>query len=199
MAKTAKVLLPIAPLPDLMAWWHSQQTRGVLIGGLAASLLGRPRVTRDVDALVLLAEDRWPAFVAAGKKFGFLPRIAEVLAFASESRVLLFRHEPTGIDVDVALGSLEFEEEAVARAFEVTVAGVTIPLATPEDLIVMKAVASRDQDWLDIDGVLAAHPTLDMRRVRRWVRSFAQALEAPEVYDDLENRVKKRKRRRGKK
>ncbi len=196
MAKKAKVVLPVAPLPDLMAWWRSQGTRGIVIGGLAASLLGRPRVTRDVDALVLLAENQWPTFVEAGKEFGFLPRIADVLVFARESRVLLLRHEPTGIDVDVALGALPFEEEAVARAAKITIADVTIPLPTPEDLIIMKAVAGRDQDWLDIDGVLAAHPSLDVRRVRRWVRSFADALEMPELFSDLEKRLPRPVRRK---
>jgi hypothetical protein len=198
VAKKAKVVLPVAPLPDLMAWWHSQQTRGILIGGLAASLLGRPRVTRDLDAMVLVPEDEWATFLDAGKPFGFVPRVAEALEFSRQSRVLLLRHERTGIDVDVALGCLPFEEEAVSRAVAVTVAGVDVPLATPEDLIVMKAMAQRDQDWLDIDGLLAAHPATDMRRVRRWLRSFADALEAPDVYDDFEKYIARRKRRKRK-
>jgi hypothetical protein len=100
--------------------------------------------------------------------------------------------------VDVALGCLPFEEEAVARAVAVAVAGVDVPLATPEDLIVMKAMAQRDQDWLDIDGLLATHPTTDMRRVRRWLRSFADALEAPDVYGDFEKYLTRRKRRKRK-
>jgi hypothetical protein len=96
--------------------------------------------------------------------------------------------------VDVALGCLPFEEEAVARGRAVQVAGVSIPLPTPEDLIIMKAVAHRDRDLLDIEGLLAAHPDLDLRRVRRWVRAFAEALETPELYDDLQQRLKARPR-----
>jgi hypothetical protein len=70
VAKKPKVLLPVAPLPDLMKWWRSQHTRGLVIGGLAVALLGRPRVTRDVDALILLAEDLSPALIEAGARFG---------------------------------------------------------------------------------------------------------------------------------
>jgi len=199
VAKKAKLVLPVAPLGDLVAWWQSQHVPGLVIGGLAVALLGRPRVTRDVDALVLLAEERWPAFLDAGRAFGFVPRQPDALAFAREARVLLVRHQPTGIDVDVALGCLPFEEEAVARARVVQVAGVSVPLPTPEDLIIMKAVAHRERDLLDIEGLLAAHPDLDLRRVRRWVRAFADALETPKLYNDLRQRLSRRPpRKRGK-
>jgi hypothetical protein len=175
-----------------MRWWESQHAQGVVIGGLAASLLGRPRMTRDVDALVILPEDRWAAFLEAGSAFGFVPRGADALAFAREARALLVRHQPTGIDVDVALGCLPFEEEAVARATAVQVAGVSVPLPTPEDLVIMKAVAHRERDVGDIDGLLTAHPDLDVDRVRHWVRAFADALEAPELYDDLQLQLERR-------
>jgi hypothetical protein len=193
------VELPVAPLPDLVRWWESQQAQGLVIGGLAVSLLARPRVTRDVEAMVLLPEDRWAAFLDAGAAFGFVPRLPDALAFAREARVLLLRHQPTGIDVDVALGSLPFEEEAVARAATMQVGGVPVPLPTPEDLVIMKAVAHRDRDLMDIDGLWAAHPTLDVGHVLRWVRAFADALEMPEVYDDLQHRLTPRPpRNRGK-
>jgi hypothetical protein len=183
------VELPIAPLPDLVRWWQSQQVSGLVIGGLAVSLLGRPRVTRDVDAMVLLPEDRWSVFLDAGAAFGFVPRLPDALAFAHEARVLLLRHQPTGIDVDVALGCLPFEQEAVARASSVPVGGVPVPLPTPEDLVIMKAVAHRDRDLIDIDGLRAAHPNLDVGHILRWVRAFADALEMPELYDDLQQRL----------
>jgi len=198
VAKKSKVELPIAPLPDLVGWWQSQRVSGVVIGGLAVAMLGRPRVTRDVDALVLLAEERWADFMNAGSEFGFLPRRPDALEFAQAARVLLLRHEPTAIDVDLALGCLPFEEEAVARATPVRVAGVSVPLPTPEDLIIMKSVAHRERDLWDIEGMLATHPDLDLRRVRHWVRAFADALEAPEVFDDLQQRLAHRpSRKRG--
>src|SRR5581483_9368379 len=101
---------------------------------------------------------RWrcSAVLAGGRAFGFVPRVPDALTFAREARVLLLRHAPTGIDVDVALGSLPFEEEALRRARAVRVARVSVPLPTPEDLIIMKAVAHRERDLLDIDGLLAA-------------------------------------------
>jgi Nucleotidyl transferase of unknown function (DUF2204) len=200
VADTMQVGLPVAPLPDLIRWWESQKTRGLVIGALAVSLLAKPRVTRDLDGLVLVPEDQWPTLMDSSQKFGFVPRLDDALAFARQSRMLLLRHEATAIDVDVSLGSLAFEEEAVARATPFAVAGVTVPLPTPEDLIIMKAVAGRPQDLLDIDTLLAAFAKIDLRRVRHWVRAFADTLETPELNDTLEMCIQRRPRlKRGKK
>jgi hypothetical protein len=185
-------------LPDLVRWWKAQRVRGLIIGGVAVGLLGRPRITRDLDALVLLAEDRWPAFLAASTRFGFRAREEDSLAFAREARVLLLRHEATSIDVDVAFGCLPFEEEAVARAQTVKVAGTSVPLPAVEDLVIMKAVAHREQDLLDIQGLLTAHPQLDVQRVQDWLRAFADTLEMPEVYDDIVGLLPKRRPKRRK-
>ncbi len=187
---------PLAPLlaalGDLVTWLQAAQVPGVIIGGVAASLLGRPRVTRDIDALVLLDEADWARFLATGEQFGFEPRRPDALDFAQQARVLLVQHARSGIDVDIVFGALPFEEEAVANAVWVDVVGIRLPLATPEDLIIMKAVAHRPRDLGDIEAVLDAHPRLDRQRVRRWVREFSMALGMPDVLSDLEKVLKKR-------
>ena len=186
----------LAVLRDLMAWFKAREVPGVVIGGVAASLLGRPRLTRDVDAVVLLDEDHWGEFLAVGTQHGFVPRRADALAFAQETRVLLVRHEESGIDADIVFGSLAFEKEAVARATWVELGGVRVPLPLPEDLIVMKVVAHRPRDLDDIEAILAAHPKLNLRRVRRWVREFSAALKMPEILNDLEALLSQRRQRR---
>jgi hypothetical protein len=186
MPEPADLAPLLAVLRDLVAWFKSGKVPGVVIGGLAASLLGRPRLTRDVDMLALVDQGRWAEFITAGAKHGFIPRRDDALAFAKETQVLLVRHQQSGIDADIVFGSLPFEKEAVARATWVNIGGVQAPLPLPEDLIVMKAVAHRPQDLADLEAILAAHPKLNLRRVRRWVREFAAALEMPEVLNDLE-------------
>lgn len=48
----AKPLVSLkSPLKDLLSWLKAAKAKGVIVGGVAASLLGRPRFTRDVDAL----------------------------------------------------------------------------------------------------------------------------------------------------
>ena len=128
--------------------------------------------------------------------FGYCPRLADALAFAARARVLLMRHEPSGVDVDIMFGALRFEEEAVARRTFVSVAGMSLPLPRPEDLIVMKAVAHRPRDLTDIEAILDAHPGLDVEQVRRWVREFTQAAAMPEIWEDLRRLLKDREKGR---
>lgn len=173
-------------LRDLVGWFMAEDVRGIVIGGVAASLLGRPRMTRDVDAVVLLNEDRWEKFLAAGAQFGFVPRRLDVIAFARRTRVMLMYHEPSGIDADISFGALPFEEESIDRAISVDVGGLSLSIPTPEDLIIMKAVAHRLRDLADIEAIVETHPKLDLRRVRGWVREFSDVMEMPEIFHDLE-------------
>ena len=46
-------------LADLMGWLDAAHIPSMIIGGVAASVLGRPRLTRDVDALAVLPEADW--------------------------------------------------------------------------------------------------------------------------------------------
>jgi hypothetical protein len=180
-------LIPLkAALADLVALLGAEQVHALVIGGVAASLLGRPRATRDVDVLVWLAESGWPGFLTAARRHGFEPRIQDPLEFAGRSRVLLLRHAASAIDIDVAIGALPFEELAIERGTSYDLGGLAIPLPRPEDLVVMKAVAHRPRDTADIEGVLAAYPALDRAAVRRTVAEFAEALESPELLSDLE-------------
>ncbi len=171
-------------LLDLGAWLDAAGLRAAVIGGVAASLVGRPRLTRDVDCLVVGGDAEH--LLRTAQEFGFRPRIPDATSFALESQVVLLRHETSGVDVDVTLGALPFEEEVVARATRVGVAGVTLPVATAEDLVVMKAVAGRPRDLADIEGILDARPDLDVARVRALVRAFAETLEAPRILTALE-------------
>ena len=85
---------------------------------------GRLRFTRDIDSVVF----------------------TDALDFARKNRVLLLRHESSGIDVDVSFGILPFEQELIARTAWREVAGVRTPLPTVEDLIILEAVAHRSPD-----------------------------------------------------
>jgi hypothetical protein len=49
----------LAALADLMKWLDATNMPSMVIGGVAASVLGRPRLTQDVDALAILPEGEW--------------------------------------------------------------------------------------------------------------------------------------------
>lgn len=175
----------LAPLEAVQNLLSALDDKGVIIGGIAASLLGAPRFTADVDLVVLLDPGEFSRLLREANAQGMQPRIDDAEAFARRNRVLLLRHTTSGIDIDVSLGVLPFEVEMVERSRPLKLSGLKLRLPTPEDLIILKAVAHRPQDMLDIQAVLANHPALDKERIRYWVSQFSEALEMPELWIDL--------------
>ena len=178
----ANLLAPLIALQRLLARFDDQ---GLVIGGVAASLLGKPRLTADVDAVMLVSTDDLPRLIQAAAQEGLTTRITDAEAFARRNRVLLLQHQETGIGVDISLGMLPFEVEAVERGILHSLGEVSIRLPTPEDLVIFKAVAHRPKDLLDIQAIIASHPDLDRVRIEDWTRQFAQALDMPELWDDI--------------
>ena len=166
-------------------WLDSAAVRGVIIGGVAASVLERPRLTVDIDVLVILDRHEWAPFLEAGREFGFVPRIDDALDFAGTSRVLLVAHQPSGIPIDVVLGVLPLEDEIVRGARNVEIAGVRLPLAAPESIVVMKAIARRARDIADIEGILEVHDELDLGWIRTRLTEFDQALGQTDLLDEF--------------
>jgi len=72
------------------------------------------------------------------------------------SYILPIRHRSTGIRVDLAVGMSGFERDAVGRATPVAIGDLRVSVVSVEDLMVMKALAGRPQDDLDIRGLVAA-------------------------------------------
>lgn len=178
-----------AALTDLLKWIATARIPAMVIGGVAASVLGRPRLTQDIDALAILPEDGWKKAVDSAAEFGIVPRISDALEFARRSRVLLMRHTKSGIDVDITLGGLQFEQSAVENSVVHDIGGLSVRLPRIEDLLVMKAIARRPKDLEDIRGLLAAHPDADLAAVRRWVREFATATGMSDMLAEFERLV----------
>src|SRR5262249_42204507 len=137
MASSANILAPLlAALRDLTAWLQKSNVPHVLIGGAAVAIVGRPRLTADVDAVVLLPDERWQAFLTSGASFGFEPRKEDAVKYARMTRMLLLRHDASGIEIDISMGAIPFESEMIARATVRTVSRVSLRIPSPEDLII---------------------------------------------------------------
>jgi hypothetical protein len=88
-----------------------------------------------------------------------------------------------GVPLDVSLGAMPFEERAVERASDYAVGeGVALHTCSAEDLVVLKAFAGRDKDWLDIEGiVLRQGDRLDEALVWRELRPLLDLKQSPET------------------
>lgn len=172
----------------LQAVFIEEAWRFCFIGGLAVQRWGEPRETIDVDATLLTGLGHEERFIH-GLLRRFEPRVADAAAFARSRRVLLLR-AASGVGLDIALGGLPFEETVVDRSSLFTFP-LDVPLRTcsAEDLIVLKAFAAREKDWVDIDGVIIRHAGgLDWPYVHSQLAPLVELKEEPEILDELEKR-----------
>lgn len=162
----------------------------MIIGGVAVIIAGVPRETIDIDATVLGRANDLDTVVAVLHRHGIVPRIEDALTFAREHQVLLLRHAPSGVPIEISFGWLPFEEEAMGNALEIDFEDVRLRVARPEDLIVYKAAAWRDRDRSDIERLLALHLTrINLERVRDLIDQIGRALDDPERKDRFEEMV----------
>ena len=174
---------PLESLQNLIARFNH---KGVVIGGIAVSVLGRARFTEDLDAMFLLSIQDIPRFLDEAKKEGIEPRVENAVEFAKKRRVLLLRHTITDTGIDISLGIMPFEQEIIERstvqAFDDT---LQVRLPTPEDLIIMKAIAHRPKDMEDIRTLAAKYRNLDIPRIKRWVKNYAELLYEPGLWEEI--------------
>ncbi len=174
----------ISALADVAKFVADHRGRATVIGGIAVIARGVPRLTRDIAIAVAGADVTSSALVTELGRAGIVPRIADAIDFADENQVLLMKHEATGVEIDVSRAWLPFELEALAAAPAESLAGVSVPIARPEDLVIFKAVAWRPVDQQDVERLLALHgDEVDVARVRRYVKELGDALEIDRLRD----------------
>ena len=122
----------------------------VFMGGLASAALGRPRWTHDIDVFVRPEDARRALEILGGAGFETQETDPEWLFKALKERVL----------VDVVFlsdGKVSLDDAMVERARPVEVAGTTLPVIAPEDLIVIKALVFKERGprhWYDALALL---------------------------------------------
>lgn len=171
---------------EIFDWLEQQHIPACLIGGLAVQRWGEPRFTRDVDVTVLAPYGSEETIIAACLS-RFQPRIPDVQRFALDHRILLLTAS-NGVPLDLALGAIDFEIEAVERASPYEFAsGVVVRTCSAEDLIIHKAVAGRPQDLVDVKGIVARQlGGLDLERIRHWIRIMSELKEDPDMVAQFE-------------
>jgi hypothetical protein len=158
----------------------------MVIGGIAVIAHGVQRMTTDIDAVIQGDVVSIHALIAALRRYRIVPRINDAEAFAATNLVLLTRHQPTEVDLDLSFGWTVFEHEAIAARTRTRYGDVTAPMARVEDLLVFKAMAGRPRDVDDAVTLLTLYPRVDLNRVRGRIAELAELAEAPELMQGLE-------------
>jgi hypothetical protein len=180
------------PLTALAEVLRARGTRWYLFGAQAVIIWGAPRMSADVDVTVEIEPEEADGFITLMEEAGFELRIRDVEEFVARTRVLPFLHLETEIPMDVVLAGPGLEELFLDRAHQVEVAGTTIPVISPEDLIVTKILAGRPKDIDDVSGILRERKSsLNLDLIRETLGLLDQALDRSDLSALLEAELKK--------
>lgn len=165
---------------------EERRWRFCFIGGLALLRWGEPRFTADIDLTLFTGFGLEEPFIDALLE-RFPARRPDMKAFSLRARVLLLT-APNGVPMDIALGGLRYEEQAITRSSLFEYAdGVSLRTCSAEDLIVTKAFADRSRDWEDIRGVVIRQAgRLDWEYVHQNLAPLAELKEAPHIPQKLQ-------------
>lgn len=113
-------------------------------------------MTADIDLVIAVELEVAMSLAKKLPHSKFKPLFEDVVDVIERAFILPLRHRTTDIKVDLAIGLSGFERQAVARAELLDLAGCRLPVATTEDLILMKTLAGRPHDEQDIRGMVVA-------------------------------------------
>lgn len=186
--------------------------RYALVGGLAVSARAEPRLTRDVDVAVAVADDAEAEHLV----FALQARGYTVRSSVEQTRnrrlatVRLIPPVEGGTVVDLLFSTCGIEPEIVDQAEQLSILpGLVVPVARVEHLIVMKLLSrddrTRPQDLDDIRALLVVARARERKRVpdaitlvterkfsrRRNLTAAWNAFLRPPVRDQPERRKKR--------
>lgn len=161
------------PFRDFVELFERLGIPYALIGGLAVSVHGIPRPTHDLDFTIALDRGRIIELFDAAIQLGYT--VSEEFARGWVDQVggmplVRVRQWLRGrsVDIDIFLAETRLQESLLARRSRLEVDGVPAWVVSPEDLILLKLIASRPRDIGDVMDILMAQGQLDEEYLRRW-------------------------------
>jgi hypothetical protein len=148
---------------------EAQGARFAVVGGLAASVRGEVRFTRDIDVAVAVQDDAEAehcVFALGRRGYSVLATVEHDTAGRLATARL---RNPDGVVCDLVFSTSGIEREVVDSAEPVEVLpSVFVSTAAAEPLLAMKVLSAtpqRPQDLADIHAILRENPALDVATV----------------------------------
>jgi hypothetical protein len=146
-----------------------------IIGGVAVSIHGIPRLTMDVDVSILLEKEGISGFLGKARKAGFVPIVRNARAFAEKTGVvpMKFRGGMPFERCDFIIAQNALEKAAIERARPMKVGPCKVMIVSAEDLFLHKLLSDRPRDREDAEGIAMRRRNLDRRYIMSWVKKIA--------------------------
>ena len=169
MNKNALLLV----IEELLKVLKKHNIKFVLMGGIAASVLAKPRATFDIDGIISISKEKLKEFLPEFKKKGFKfdpkrPfRKIQGLPFFT----LYFTRYKTYVDLFISVS--EFQKEIIRRARQVKYDKLNIKIISPEDLILVKLQSGREKDIEDVREIIMGNKEkLDYKYLKKWSKKL---------------------------
>jgi hypothetical protein len=134
-------------------------------GGFAVSLWGAPRGTEDIDLVIMLAETEKAKITDfLSSHFLLVQSHPENMVFGD---IIIWRHivkSASGDNLyplDMILARNDFLLRSLERKIELIYQGITIPVISIEDLLILKTISNRDIDNFDKENLVKSGIPID--------------------------------------
>lgn len=161
------------PLLESISLFHEiAEEAGIdyaIVGAIALGAWGLSRATEDVDVLAVLDEENLTGLLEAARRRGFGIDEEEIELFEPGGFFRLDAPSGGHTYVDVLVADPEFGANVVARRRFIERDGAAVPVASLDDLVLMKLVAFRPEDTVDVEKLIdLRRDRLDLDHLRRW-------------------------------
>ncbi len=164
---------------------HAQEFEFCFIGGLALQRWGEVRHTDDIDLTVKC--ELGDELKALEKLLKILKPRTDRLEEVARVGLMFVGYSKDGYEVDISLGCIDYERRLMDRAVDVDF-GIDEPLrcCSAEDLTILKTVAGRGQDWVDIGRICQrSGATMDWALVFEELEPLLASIHKPEAHGRL--------------
>lgn len=173
----------------LVSFLNKEKFEYIIIGGMAAAVLGEPRVTGDIDVDILLDKDNISDFLEKAKKAGF--KIDKQRSTERAAKTSIFQIDYEDYRVDLIIASIDLEKDAFKRKKAITMYGVKAFFPTAEDLILLKIVPGRPKDLIDVENIAVRHKgKLDIKYLTKWAQKLSDEMQDMRIYNTLQKLLK---------
>ncbi|MBI4669215.1 MAG: hypothetical protein HY747_08520 [Elusimicrobia bacterium] len=178
--------LPPEPVAKTYRFLENTGNSYLITGGVASRILGEPCcLTANLSAIVYVRQENLPTLLMKAKADGF--QFDEHESLENAKKCFCFRMQMGFLRVDCMVATTTFETEILSRSLTIPLVDYSIRIPSPEDLILMKLIAYRDQDVVDIKNIaLRNRGKLDVTYMRQWAEAWHRADSQSQILSRLE-------------
>ena len=168
---TSKILLQT--IKKIVTVCRKQKVKIAIMGGIAASVFGRPRATYDVDGFILIEEANLKRFLSSLSAAGFSYDKKRPIKKIQGMSFLTLVYSKLKVFVDLFIVTSGFHKDILKRIKKINFDGMVVPLVSAEDLILLKLLSGRERDVEDVREIIMENKReLDFGFLKKWAKKL---------------------------